>query len=301
VNSSTINTLVAVAAPVIFWLIVVASRAFRYPGILAAVVAWTVAWFGAIALLEATPERVARIVLAVAMGLVLGWPGRLSLLHLRRAEAEADRLFRRVSAWLRTPQANADEAVALAASLAPGAFPVDGGEWAVAAALFRRSLLRRITVDPSTLTPAAAYERAARSFWRAGFDRGLLGRRSQPDAWDEGVVLRAYYEEYRRLIPRQALVERPMIPLGGWDDAAERVVMSLADIPLADPVARRTRDAMAVLMTDELAFARGDRSEEALARLDASAASVTEAWAAMAIREGQAVAERGAGPRVSRG
>jgi hypothetical protein len=92
-----------------------------------------------------------------------------------------------------------------------------------------------------------------------------------------------------------------MIPLGGWDDEAERVVTSLADIPLADPVARRTRDAMAVLMTDELAFARGDRSGEALARLGASAASVTEAWAAMAIREGQAVAERGAGPRVSRG
>jgi hypothetical protein len=260
-------------------------------------VVWTVAWFGSLALLPSGPERIVRVLLVIAVGVVILWPERLGLLSMSGHEADADRLFRRVSPWLRERNPDAAGGIALAASLSSPALPTTDGEWAVAATLFRRSLLRRAAATPSSYTPATAYERAARSFWRAGLERHLLGRRFSPDVWDEGVALRCYHDEFESLIPREALVERPLIPLGGWDDDAERVVDAIRGIPLRIQTARSTREALLAAMTDELAVARGDRSAEALARQRASAEFMNRQWAALAREESGGVEGTAERPR----
>jgi hypothetical protein len=278
--------LIAYPLPVVlFWVVVLASRMFRHPRVLGIMVAWTVAEVAVAVLLPPHLRRVIRIPLVIAVGVAILWPVRLGLWSVRGRDAEADRIFRRVLPWLRKGNGDAGEAMTLASSLAPGTFPVAAGEWSVAAALFRRSLLRRAGASVSTMTPAGAYARAARSFWRAAIERGLVGPKFHADAWDEGVALRSFHEEFDSLIPREALVERPLIPLGGWDDEADQVIDALRGIPLTNPVARDTRDGLVAAMTDELAVARGDRSEEALARQAASAGVVNEQWAALALEE----------------
>jgi hypothetical protein len=294
-SNAAVATLFLVLTPVLYWLVILQTRMVRHPRLLAAMIVWTAAWFGSVAL-RTGPEWAIRVLLVIAVAVAILWPERVGLLSIHGHEADADSLFRRVSSWLRERSTDAAAGMALAASLSSRTLAMSEGEWAVAATLFRRSLLRRAGATASTLTPATAYERAARSFWRAGYERHLLGRRFSPDVWDEGMALRCYHEEFQSLIPREALVERPLIPLGGWDDEAERVVDALRGIPLSTPIARSKRDAQAAAMTDVLAIARGDRSPEALARQRASAEFMTEQWAALAREEtGSAQETRGPG------
>jgi hypothetical protein len=285
VSGIPLSNLVVLVSPVVVWLFVVATGRFRHPRFLLAMVFWTVAWFAAAAFLPDAPDRAARVVLAIVFGVGVFVPQRFGLLTVGGAEADADRILRRVSGWLGKESTDTQAAASLAASLSPAEFPVMEGDWAVAAALFRRSLLRRAGVATSTHTPVTAHERAARSFWRAGLERGQIGRQYRPDAWDEDVALRCYLEEFHEVIPREALVDHPVLPLGRWDVEAERVIETLTAIPLTDPIVREARYSLVAEMTDELAIARGDRSEQALARQRISAEQLNRQWAAMARHE----------------
>jgi hypothetical protein len=278
-----IALLIEFGTPILISVFILAIRGIGNRRVLIALALWTAAWYGSVALLPDAPERAVRVLLTLVFGIAFFWQERFGFFTVGGPEAEADRLFRRVSPWLREKAGDSEAALALASSLAPGTFPVTGGEWAVAAELFRQSLLRRAGVVASTLTPVMAFDAAARSFWRAGLERGLIGRRHRPSAWDEGAALRCYSEEFRALIPRQALEERPLIPLGGWDIEAERVVDALSAIPLN--AAAPTRDAMVATMRDTLALARGDRSEEAFIRRRASAEQLEAAWKSQLRRE----------------
>lgn len=284
-GETAVAILLDVVGPVAFWIVVLWTRSLRYPRVLLAMAIWTAVWVGSVALLPSGPDRVVRVVLAVLVGVAILWPERVALLSVRGPQAEADRIFRRVSPWLRERDPDAGAALTLASRLSRATFPAADAEWLVASALFRRSLLRRASVTASTLTPASVYEHAARSFWRAGLERHLLGPRHSPGLRDEGAALRCFHEEFDSLIPREALVERPLVPLGGWDDEAEQVVEALRDMLLRHPVARDVRDALANAMTDVLAVARGDRSDETLERQRASAEVMVEQWAALAQEE----------------
>ena len=89
---------------------------------------WTVVWFVAATLLPVAPARIARLVLAVAIVLAVVWPGRLGLLSIRGADANADRIFRRVSGWLGEGGGNREAAMSFASELARETFPVKSGD-----------------------------------------------------------------------------------------------------------------------------------------------------------------------------
>jgi hypothetical protein len=288
----TLGSLIVVLVPAALWLIVLTTRTWRHWRLLTATVLWTLAWFGASALLPATTSQVARLVLGIAVVLSGMWPEQLGLLSISGREAKADSVLRRVSAWLREGVGSGHDAMALASTLARETFPVSSGYWEVTATLFRRSLLRRTSAAPSTLTSVTAYERAARSFWRAALERRLIRRRHRPDAWDEGVALRCYFEEFTAVLPSDALIARPVVALGGWDNEAARVIDSVRDIPMRDPIASRVRHALMAAMEDQLAVARGETSTEAKDRQRASAELMTEKWAALASRENEALVQR---------
>src|SRR5258706_15941772 len=292
--------MIAVLVPVALWVIVLTTRTWRHWRLLSALLLWTVVWFGAATLLPAAPARIARLVLGVAIVLAGVWPGRLGLLSIRGAEVEADRIIRRVSGWLRKGAGNREAAMSFASELARETFPVKGGDWAVAASLFRRSLCRRTGAAASTLTSVTAYEGAARSFWRAALDGSLIGRRHRPDAWDEGVALRCYFEEFTAVVPNDALIDQRVVALGGWDDEAARVIDAVREIPVSDPIASRVRGALMAAMEDQLIVARGDRSKAAKDQQRTSAESMTDEWAALARREKEALVQRERNPTASR-
>jgi hypothetical protein len=279
-------------APVVMGLAVLTNRGWRHPRFLVAVIAWLLVWLVAAGILPPPLRQLALLLLVLVFALAVVRPQRLGLLTVSNADTALDETFRRASNWLRFDSRDADTANALALKLEAGASEAHGPDWMVAAALFRRSLLRRGGAAPSTLTSVVAYERAAKAFWRAALDRGMIGRRFRPDAWDQGVALRCYFEEFESLIPRGSLVERPFAPLGGWDEQAARVLESVDKIAIGDPIASRLRDALAMAMADELEISRGDRSDEALARQATSPKALEEHWSALAIREGQALTER---------
>lgn len=292
--------MIVVLVPAVLWLIVLTTRTWRHARLLSAMFIWTVAWFGAGVLLPTASARIARSALGIAIVLAGVWPVRLGLLSIRGAEVEADRIFRRVSGWLREGGRNRVAAVSFVSELARETFPVKSGDWAVAASLFRRSIVRRTGASASTLTYVTAYERAARSYWVAALDRRLIGRRHHPDAWDEGVALRCYFEEFTAVVPSDALIDQPIVALGGRDDEAARVIHAVGEIPVSDPIASRVRDALVAAMEGQLAIARGERSNEAKDRQRASAELMTEQWAALVSRENEALVQREGNHRSSR-
>lgn len=267
--------------PVLWWCWVATSRLWRHRRALLVAAILTVGWLALPTLPPSPVRRWAEPVLGLLMLAVMLAPGRLGLFAIRGRQAEADRRLRAVSTWLRAEPRDVATGSTLADRLAPGSFPDVGAEWAVSAALFRHSLSRRLGEHQATLVPATYYERAARSFWRAAIEGELLKPDHAPNAWDEGVSLRSYDERFRSLIPTQALADRPLVPLGGWDDEAEAVIDELRVIPLRNPAAIAARSAHAAAMTDVLALARGDRSEEALARHRSSDESLRARWAVL--------------------
>jgi hypothetical protein len=274
-----------------FWLYAIATRVLRYPRILAFGICWTAVELAVAVLLPSAERRWLQIALLIVVSGAVAWPDRLGLLGLTGDELEADARLRRASAWLQREHRDLSLADELTSALAPGNFSTVDGQWSVAAGLFRHSLLRRTGTAVSTTTPVTAYERAARHFWVAAHEQKLIGRRYRPSLWDEDMALRCASEEFHRLIPHEAVVERPLIPLGGWDDDAEGVIAELRSLPLRHSAANDVREALVAAMSDELALARGDRSPEALAQQKQSAERATETWSALAAEQ-QASLER---------
>lgn len=281
-NATDLPSVTLALSPVVIWLIALWLRGFDNPRVIVALVAWTAIWYGAGGLLPPTMERAVRALLVLGFLAGVLWPERLGLLSVGGSEAAADRLFRRISRWLRAGGGDPETATSFAARLAPGEFPSSRNDWLVAAALFRRSLLRSADPNVAPFVPAKAYERAARSFWRAGLNHGLIGRRHHPSAWDEGVALRCYAEEFSAAASLHLPAGRPLVALGGWDEEAERVASSLRDVQFFNPSIREARDSLVDAMTDSLTLARGDRSSEATARQHASAEQMNRQWAALA-------------------
>jgi hypothetical protein len=114
------------------------------------------------------------------------------------------------------------------------------------------------------------------------------------------VALRCYFEEFTAVVPSDALIDQPIVALGGRDDEAARVIHAVGEIPVSDPIASRVRDALVAAMEGQLAIARGERSNEAKDRQRASAELMTEQWAALVSRENEALVQREGNHRSSR-
>jgi hypothetical protein len=113
------------------------------------------------------------------------------------------------------------------------------------------------------------------------------------------VALRCYFEEFTTVVPNDALIDQPVVALGGWDEAAH-VIDAVREIPVSDPIASRVRGALMAAMEDQLNVARGDRSTEAKDQQRMSAESMTQEWAALARREKEALVQRERNPSASR-
>ena len=103
-----------------------------------------------------------------------------------------------------------------------------------------------------------------------------------------------------RVFPNDALIDQPVVALGGWDDEAAHVIDAVREIPVSDPIASRVRGALMAAMEDQLIVARGDRSKAAKDQQRTSAESMTDEWAALARREKEALVQRERNPTASR-
>jgi hypothetical protein len=223
-------------------------------------------------------------VLAIAIAAVL-WPARFRLSSLTHADTVADDMLRSLDQTLDN-QGGPRDASPYVSALNAEPFASPSGPWANVGSLYRLILARSGETDPETrvagATPIWAYRQAGRDYRRAALSRRVIGSRSGPSPWDEDVLLRCFSEQLDRIIPKVALANEPVVPQGGWNLAARRLVDEVRDKRLRHPTSIEMRRLLADAMSAELTLALGDRSRSAIDRGNAAAAALKERWPALA-------------------
>lgn len=282
--------LFVLTAPLFFGFALLAARLLRYRRFLTLWVVGTAVHYASL-VLPLEPAQAIRIGIDLLFVAAILWPRQLHLAGPRGPEVEADRRLRAASSWFRAARNDRAEAKDLAASLWPATFPIGAGEWAVAATLFRVSLVGAGSGETGAPSSTKEFLQAAGSFWRAAREGHLLGRRFRPDSWDDGQALRAYLDECRLSYQPGATNEALPNPNGDQRDKLDALVEELTTIPLDDPVARQVRDAMVPVIRDELAIARVGSTKSA-AELKSSAERLRTLFDALDVRARQAVERR---------
>lgn len=252
------------------------SRNWRF---FAALVPWTVVTIA----MSALPLDVGRILFAAAIFIAVYGvvsPYALGLGSMTRDEERADATLRVAWRALATPH-GPEEPPTAAAQLDPECFPRQS-LWRPAARLLRRAAMPGLHRSNATSTPSSAFLRAGVAIWNVAQQQHVIRGQRVPSAWDEDLLLRCYQDEFTDLVPREALVEYPIVPLGAWDNEASHLVDELAAVPLGDHKARKTRESLVEAMRALLAVAQGDRSAEAMGRQDLTARSLGTAWQELA-------------------
>ncbi|MGH2464667.1 MAG: hypothetical protein ACRDGI_04335 [Candidatus Limnocylindrales bacterium] len=269
----TFRLSVDLLAPAIWWASLVAFRQIRYRRLLVVAITATFADYVTLLMPDPVDRILSAIVLIVTMVGVI-WPERVGL--ITRGTQASDASIRPIAVYLRGGEVDPLRASAMARDLERGRFPIASGDWAAAATLYRAALIGYATGDDEDGARAESYRIAGVGFWKAAIEEGTIRPRYRTDAWDEAQLLYCYYATFHGLIPSAALEPEPLVPLGGWDDAAEALITEIATIPLRVPTAREVRDDLAAVLTDELAFARGERSAEIRERRTFAATRLNE-------------------------
>ena len=247
--------------PAAIWVwIVVVPPGLRNRRVLVTIGVGTVLYYGAYALPGAT--WLVQSALTVALLVALLWPQHVGLMSPRDSDANAR--FEKAFGALRAVPTDPAAARRIQASLARGSFPIDDGDWAVAATLLRRALQHRIDGEGMEYSAAGSFTAAAREYWWGAVRDHLFTRHPDVDAWDESRAIQGYLEEFMELVPRQAFEEIPLVPVGDWPDRTSLMIGELSRMPARTPQGREIRDAATAYLTAELAIALGDRTLEAM-------------------------------------
>jgi len=232
-------------------------------------------------------------VFAIAL-VALVWPDRFRLSSLDSEDRSADATLRRLGLALDGAAPELHAQTFLTALYAPP-FTTPGSPWRTVGRCYRVVLARLGDADTGRspdLTPLAVFRRAGRHFWQLALDRRVIGRRHEPGAWDEDVLLRCYLDEFDRFVPPGSSLD-PFVGRDGWDIEARQRIDEIAGLPLRHrlPMAncRLLRDAIEAT----LAVALGDHSDVAVDRLRTTSAAIPQQWQApeedVAVRVGRHV------------
>jgi hypothetical protein len=265
---------VTIAVLVTAWVVAVTGTRTRNVRFLAGLSAWSVAWV-LIGALSWQFAWILRSTLVAVAAYALVRPADLGLGSLTRAESTFDKRLHTASGLLDTFEYGA--ANAELAHLADDV-PLTDPYWRVTIRLFLRYAARRGSNTVASLTPSTAMREAARGYWRAALWKRVLGTRQSPSTLDEEVALRCYHETFSDLIPRAALTDHPVVPMGAWFSEAERLIDELAVIRMEHAVTELARVSLTEAMYADLVIARGERSDGAIREQAAAAEQMREMW-----------------------
>lgn len=276
-----IDVAVAIACIATFWVIALVrpeTRNVRFVvilGLLSVAVLWGAPTRGTVALVV---ELTAGAVLAI----VLVWPDRFRIASLTPADKEADATLRRLAAALdgAAPELRAQ---AFLTTLHAPPFTTPDSPWRPVGRCYRVILARLGDPDGGTSpdrTPLESFRGAGRHYWQLALDRRVLGRRHQPSAWGEDVLLRCYMDEFDRLIPPGSSMEPQFEGQEGWDLEVQERINEIAGLPLRHPLPLANRGLLLEQMEASLAVALGDHSNRAVQRMQTSAEAVPQLWQA---------------------
>lgn len=153
--------------------------------------------------------------------------------------------------------------------------------WRVVFRLLGRGWLGRLSGSAgggSTGTHPTYLEEAGRHYWDDLRTRPFSLLRPSVDAWAENVTLHAYLESFRQLIPPNALMGSPAVPLGSRATESEALVQELRELRVRDPLVRQVRDRLVQLLGIELRIAQGNGSESVRAEYRSAVAELGVMW-----------------------
>jgi hypothetical protein len=291
-NTLSAGSVLVTVAPLLMVLAVWTNPGWRHVRIVGPALVWLAVWYGVELGAGQNLRAVSFALLVGVFAAGITWPARLGLSTVSTSERDLDRVFRRASQYFGADGMDPSVAFALVGEIDVKVAKVDAIDWKVAAALFRRTLLHRGGAEISSTTSIAAYEHAGTAFWRAALQRGLIGRPFRTDAWDEGMALRCYFEEFQSLILPAQSVTPQSAPVGDWSDSATDVIAAVSSLSIGDSLVSHVRDSIARAMADELEVARRGPRAQSLQRQAESARAVQSEWLALSIREAEALAAR---------
>jgi hypothetical protein len=149
--------------------------------------------------------------------------------------------------------------------------------WLTAIRLLRRSARR--SEAPRLLHPTrpGSFSGAAKRYLRE-LQRGRsLGGKPWLRTIDEDGAVRMYLEDFRELIPRQAMTAT-LVGVGPWMNEASAVVQELEDLPIDNASVATVRDHVVDLLSRELQIWSGDHSDEAKAEYEEASQRLKAVW-----------------------
>jgi len=227
----------------------------------------------------AGPSNPIRIGLAVAIVVGGAFAEQIGLGSIRGKELGYWRILRRMRATA-FDEATTDVIEGLGRLLDDSIEGVSP-EWLAAARLLRRATLRRAgngTRSPAPMVPAGLYEVAGRAFLEDARGHRVLLHRSTVQAWHEDVAIRAFFDDYRDLIPSAANIDRPMIALGPWSTSAARTIDQLEAFHVRDPSVDEIKSELVQLLRRELSIWTGDHSIAARRQYDIASKALFARW-----------------------
>lgn len=280
----TAREAVEILGAAILWLCALASPATRNWRFLSVLAGLTVLLASAEALSGSLRTIVTVGVAALAVAAFF-LARQLGLGSFTGADDAAYTAVERLESALDDP-AGPSRAADILPTLDSGVFTRATNTWANVARLYRLHVARILEppgpVPEAGFTPSWAYRRAARDYARASYSRRVIAGEPRPSAWDEEVLLRCLAEQLHRTAVASRLRDESSPQVRHLAENAERIIEAARDVPLRFRTSRELRRVLVEWMMAFAAVEGGDRSAAAIAREDATAAAVAQAWPRLA-------------------
>lgn len=217
------------------------------------------------------------------MGLSVVFSDWLGLSTLSRPERDAERVLDAARrATTDGPRRDPSAAARLVEEALRGD-RVSDPRWRAALRVQHRAWLAengRSALPVSSHTPARSYENAAVRWFDDVRGRKMLGYRPKVRPFDETMVLRAYLEDVRSLLPAGPIGPDPK-PAGEWAADARAAIRELERLEFRDELSRAVQRSLVELLDLEVDTHVTAPTADDKARYDRVAAGLDDAWRAL--------------------